>query len=106
MVSITFDTGDTTVEVDADVGASAMQAAVRHGVPGIVAECGGAANCATCHVYVQDLGSFDLGEVGPIEDEMLMETACPRQSNSRLSCQIIVTTDLEGLRLTVPERQY
>ncbi|WP_322766825.1 2Fe-2S iron-sulfur cluster-binding protein [Frankia sp. Cr1] len=91
--------------VDADLGASVMQAAVSHGVEGILGECGGAAMCATCHVYVdaEDVGR--LPAISADEDEMLDATASPRTNTSRLSCQITVAEGLDGLVVQVPEEQ-
>jgi len=92
-------------QVAATIGDSVMEGAIQNGVDGIVAECGGACQCATCHVYVDE--AF-LGLLKPIqedEDEMLNTTASPRQSNSRLSCQIPVTKELEGLIVRTPEKQ-
>ncbi len=92
-------------EVDADTGSSAMRAALLNGVRGISADCGGEASCATCHVYVDEGWVDKVGEPGLDEDDMLEVTACPRQPNSRLSCQIRVSDDLDGLVLALPEEQ-
>jgi ferredoxin, 2Fe-2S len=91
-------------EVDAPTGTTVMEAARQNHVKGIVASCGGACACATCHVYV---GAAWLGKVGAIEDmeEGMLEAAWQRRYNSRLSCQIQVRADLAGLQVTVPERQ-
>jgi ferredoxin, 2Fe-2S len=91
--------------LDVPVGTSVMQAAVLNGVDGIVAECGGSCMCATCHVYVRDdqLALCPEMEVG--EDAMLDGTACPRRENSRLSCQLVVSPQMEGLVVTMPETQ-
>src|ERR1700693_3212093 len=83
--------------VDVPVGDSVMEGAVQNAIDGILAECGGARQCATCHVYVDE--AF-LGRLEPIEepeDEMLNVTASERKPNSRLSCQIPVTKQLDGL---------
>ena len=82
-----------------------MQAATGAGVPGIVAECGGLAVCATCHVYVDPRWADRLP--APLADELgLLEcTAAPRESTSRLSCQITLTTEMQGLVLRVPQCQ-
>lgn len=81
-----------------------MEAAVQHGVRGIVALCGGACACATCHVYVD---AAWLGKLQPREDmeEGMLECAFEPGENSRLSCQIHVTAELDGLVVTVPRRQ-
>ncbi|WP_043838075.1 2Fe-2S iron-sulfur cluster-binding protein [Muricoccus aerilatus] len=83
-------------------GESVMRAALSNDVEGIVAECGGAAACATCHVFVDDPR---VPPVTPIEDEMLEATAVPREPGSRLGCQIFVSRELEGLEVRLPETQ-
>ena len=107
MTQIVFiDFEGTQRTVDARPGRSVMLAALDHAVPGIVAECGGGCSCATCHVYVDPDWIARVGE--PSESEqMLLEGAVnePRET-SRLSCQIIVTEALDGLRVTTPESQY
>jgi 2Fe-2S ferredoxin len=84
---------------------SLMQAAVDNGISGIVAECGGACACATCHVYIDppDLGRMPAASL--IEREMLDGVAAERRPESRLSCQIRLTDALDGLVVRVPERQ-
>jgi len=86
-------------------GISLMQGIVQQDIGGVVAECGGSAMCATCHVYVDDTNCRRLPAVEPIEDEMLDSTASERRSNSRLSCQLTVTPDLDGLLVHLPEKQ-
>jgi 2Fe-2S ferredoxin len=104
--TVTFEAPDgTKYAVDADRGTSLMQSAVSNDVPGIVAECGGNAACATCHVYVDEAQISLVGEPGDVEDEMLDFTAAERQPTSRLSCQIEISDELEGLRVHVPETQ-
>ena len=93
------------IVVDAAAGDSVMQVAVANGVDGIVAECGGSASCATCHVYVDDAFLPLLPEIGEIEGEMLDFAASARRDNSRLGCQIVVTDALDGLVVTLPETQ-
>jgi 2Fe-2S ferredoxin len=106
MTTITFIHPDNRVErVDAESGASAMIAALTHGVDGVVAECGGNAVCATCHVYVDEAWLGKLEPVADEEDALLDGTAAERLPNSRLSCQIKITPALEGLVLRLPERQ-
>lgn len=92
-------------EVDAAEGSSAMRAALLGGVEGIVADCGGEASCATCHVFVDLAWTERVGEPGLDEDDMLEFTACERKPNSRLSCQITVSDELNGLVLNLPEEQ-
>ncbi|HWJ73926.1 MAG TPA: 2Fe-2S iron-sulfur cluster-binding protein [Kaistia sp.] len=91
--------------VDVRAGDSVMQGAIANGIDGIVAECGGSASCATCHVYVDEAFLPLVGEISPVEDEMLDFAASERQPNSRLGCQIAVTARLDGLVVTLPERQ-
>jgi ferredoxin, 2Fe-2S len=91
-------------EVDAPIGTTVMEAAMQNQVSGILALCGGACACATCHVYV---GAAWLAKVGPIDEmeEGMLEAAWQRRGNSRLSCQIQVRADLAGLQVTVPGQQ-
>ena len=106
MASITFIHPDGRSEtVEADPGPSVMLAALTHGVDGIVAECGGNAVCATCHVYVDEAWLDRLAPVGVEEDALLDGTAAERLANSRLSCQIKITAELDGLVLRLPDRQ-
>lgn len=92
--------------VEASPGHSLMQAAMTLAVDGIVAECGGNAMCATCHVYVADDWLAALPPMDAGEDALLDGTAAERTANSRLSCQIIVRPALDGLTVTIPDRQY
>lgn len=91
-------------EVEATVGDSVMETAVRNGVTGIVAECGGSLSCATCHVFVNVEDLESLPEMVEMEDEMLWGTAVDRQDNSRLSCQLRVCEG-KDIRVTTPETQ-
>jgi len=91
--------------IEASVGESAMQAATRRDIDGILAECGGNAMCATCHVYVDDAWLARLPAMGGDEDALLDGAAAERQANSRLSCQIKLAADLDGLVLSLPDRQ-
>jgi ferredoxin, 2Fe-2S len=92
-------------KVTAAPGTVLMQAAVSHGVDGIVAECGGNASCATCHVYVDDQHTELVGPPNDVEDEMLDFTAAERRPTSRLSCQVQLSDALDGLVVHVPEEQ-
>ena len=92
-----------TVEVAP--GTSVMQAAITNGIDGIVAECGGSAMCATCHVYVEPQFAALLPDMASAEDEMLGETASPRRPESRLGCQLPLSPALDGLVVRLPERQ-
>jgi ferredoxin, 2Fe-2S len=105
MVKITYidSTGKARV-VDAEPGATVMEAAIKNGVPGIEAECGGACACATCHVYVDEAWREKTGSPSPMEEDML-DFGYDVRENSRLSCQIKITEALEGLVVRTPERQ-
>ena len=96
---------DKATTLDIDNGTSVMQAAVLHGVDGIVAECGGSCMCATCHVYVQEDMMARCPPMEADEDAMLEGTASPRLPNSRLSCQLVVSAQMEGLVVRLPETQ-
>lgn len=96
--------GDTTVVVG-QVGESVMAAAVRNGVPGIVGECGGNNSCATCHVWVRDQFRDLVGQPGDLEEDLLDLGVSERRDCSRLSCQIVLTDDLDGLTVDVPAVQ-
>lgn len=87
------------------LGASIMRAALQDNIPGILGECGGSTMCATCHVHVTGGPVQALPERSVAENEMLEWTACPRQDNSRLSCQLVATEAMNGLVLTLPEQQ-
>ena len=90
-------------EVEATTGQSIMRAAVTNDIDGIVAECGGAAACATCHVFVAPHPA--VPPRSSLEDDMLDVTAVPRTDESRLSCQIFVTPAMDGLEVRMPETQ-
>jgi len=90
--------------LDIPVGTSVMQAAVLHGIDGIVAECGGSLSCATCHVFVREDCLDKLTPMEPMEDEMLYGTVVEREENSRLSCQLKLTEGMD-LYVTTPETQ-
>lgn len=96
-------TGKSTT-VDAEDGSTVMETAIRNDIPGIVAECGGSCACATCHVYVDDAWIEKVGKAGPLEEDML-DFAYDVRPTSRLSCQITVSAELDGLVVTTPEQQ-
>ena len=91
--------------VDVPVGVSVMEGAVNNLVPGIVADCGGACACATCHVYVEAGWYSRLPPVQELEADMLDFAWEPREDQSRLSCQLTVTPELDGLVVHIPEEQ-
>ncbi len=105
MTKITFVSHDgNSQEVDAENGSTVMESAIKNSIPGIEAECGGACACATCHVYVDEAWKDIVGEPEVMEEDML-DFAWEMKPNSRLSCQIKVTDALDGLIVTVPEKQ-
>jgi ferredoxin, 2Fe-2S len=106
MPDITFILADGTVHgLEAPEGVSVMAAATGAGLPGIVAECGGSAMCATCHVYVDEAWVARLPAPLPNELEMLECTAAERRPTSRLSCQIKLGAEMQGLVVHLPDRQ-
>jgi 2Fe-2S ferredoxin len=105
MVQITYIDADGAARtVEGEVGATVMETALRHGIPGIEAECGGACACATCHVYVDEAWREATGEPQPMEEDML-DFAFDVKPTSRLSCQIRVKPELDGLVVRTPPRQ-
>jgi len=105
MPKITYIThDDQKFEVDAANGTTVMENAIKNSVPGIEAECGGACACATCHVYVDDAWSEKVGKPEVMEEDML-DFAWEPQPTSRLSCQIKVTDELDGVVVRIPEKQ-
>jgi 2Fe-2S ferredoxin len=105
MPKITFiESNGTTHVLDAENGSTVMETAIRNNVPGIEAECGGACACATCHVYVEEEWRAKTGEPSPMEEDML-DFGYDVRPNSRLSCQIKVSDELDGLVVRVPEKQ-
>jgi len=105
MPKVTFIKPDGSQSViEAKEGATLMQAGIDNGISGIVAECGGCCQCATCHVYVAPEWTEAVGKPSQMEEDML-DFAAEVRPNSRLSCQIKVTEALDGLIVTTPARQ-
>jgi 2Fe-2S ferredoxin len=105
MTSITFvDHTGKSRTVEAEDGSTVMETAIRNSIPGIEAECGGACACATCHVYVDDAWIGKLPKREQMEEDML-DFAFDVRDGSRLSCQIKVKPELNGLVVTTPEKQ-
>jgi len=105
MAKITFiDSAGTARTVDGEAGSTVMETAINNGVPEIEAECGGACACSTCHVYIDEAWREKVGEPSPMEEDML-DFAFEVKPNSRLSCQIKVRDDLDGLVVATPARQ-
>jgi ferredoxin, 2Fe-2S len=106
MAKITFIQPDgTRQEVVAEPGMTVMEAARKELVPGIEAECGGACSCATCHVYVDEAWREKVGPPSQMEEDML-DFAFDVRASSRLSCQIKIIEELDGLVVSVPEKQF
>lgn len=106
MAKIVFIQHDgTEYPIDGEVGQSLMRVAVNNNIPGIDADCGGECACATCHVFVDDTWLTRAGSAGD-DEERLLGFAATRQRNSRLSCQILINEDLDGLVVRLPEAQH
>jgi ferredoxin, 2Fe-2S len=105
MIKVTYiESNGATHVIEAEDGSTVMEAAIRNSIPEIVAECGGACACATCHVYVDEAFLPITGKADPKEEDML-DFAYAAQPNSRLSCQIKLTPALNGLIVRTPARQ-
>jgi 2Fe-2S ferredoxin len=105
MPKITYIEADGTRHViEAELGSTVMETAIMNGVPGIIAECGGACTCATCHVYVDEAWTEIVGGPSMMEEDML-DFAFEPKPVSRLSCQIKVKENIDGLVVHVPKRQ-
>ena len=105
MAKITYITHDNkTHAVDVQNGLTVMEGAVQNDIPGIDADCGGGMACATCHVYVKENWLNKIQEKSEGEDDMLDQAYEPK-TNSRLSCQIQISDELDGLEVKLPEKQ-
>ena len=93
-----------TKTVNVESGLSVMEGAIQNDIPGIDADCGGSMACATCHVYVEEKWLNKLPKAEDAENDMIDMAYNPKK-NSRLSCQIILSDELEGLEVTTPEKQ-
>jgi len=106
MVKITFIQPDDSEQVvETEPGMTLMEAAKLNNIPGIEAECGGACACATCHVYVDEAWRDKTGTPSQMEEDML-DFAFDVRESSRLSCQIKLTPELDGLKVRVPAKQF
>jgi len=92
-------------DIEVNVGGTVMQNALERGLPGINGDCGGACQCCTCHVYVEDAWLAKLLPMEEMEDAMLDSTAEPRRPNSRLSCMLTMSPQLDGLVVHLPATQ-
>ena len=99
-----LDAAGQSHEVSADSGMTVMEAAVDNNLAGMLAECGGACACATCHVYVADEWAQRLPAMDDMEDAML-DSALDRHANSRLACQLELSDELDGLELTIADNE-
>ena len=107
MVKVTYIQPDgSRQEVQGIEGDSVMQTALNAGVPGIIAECGGSMSCATCHVYVDEAWAGKTGERSESEEDMLDCAMTEMTDRSRLSCQVRLTSALDGLVVHVPEDDF
>jgi len=105
MAKIKFTTHDNQkFEVDVQNGLTVMEGAVQNDIPGIDADCGGGMACATCHVYVKEDWLNKLSKKEDGEEDML-DMAFEPKTNSRLSCQIIVSDEIDGLEVDIPSKQ-
>ena len=105
MTKITYiDYQGNSKTIDVENGLTVMEGAVQNNIPGIDADCGGSMACSTCHVYVEDewLNKLPKPEDGEID---MIDMAFDPKKNSRLSCQITVTDELDGLKVTTPKKQ-
>ena len=105
MAKITYiGNNGTSHTVDVAEGLTVMEGAVQNNIPGIDADCGGGMACATCHVYVKDEWFDKINKKSEGEDDMIDQAHEPKKS-SRLSCQIQVSSDIDGLEVHLPEKQ-
>jgi len=106
MINLTFITASgEKIAAKAEAGDNIMETAIENDIEGIVAECGGSMMCATCHVYVDEAFASKLPEREEAETEMLECAATECKPNSRLSCQVEITPELEGMIIHLPETQ-
>ena len=105
MAKITFiDKDGNQKKIEIENGLTVMEGAIQNNITGIDADCGGSMACATCHVYVQDEWFNKIDKAEDAEKDMI-DMAYEPKKNSRLSCQLIVTDQLDGLVVTTPEKQ-
>tara|TARA_X000001036_G_scaffold407578_1_gene417102 strand:+ start:53 stop:373 length:321 start_codon:yes stop_codon:yes gene_type:complete len=105
MSKITYiDNQGNSKTIDVENGLTVMEGAIQNDIPGIDADCGGAMACATCHVYVEEKWFNKITKADDAEIDMI-DMALEPKKNSRLSCQLIVTDELDGLVVTTPEKQ-
>lgn len=106
MPKITYIQADGTQHVvEATIGTSLMQTALNNGVAGILGDCGGACQCATCHVYIDAPWRGQLPSIGDMEDAMLDSSPAPRKDISRLACEVTVRPEFDGMVVHLPHSQ-
>ena len=106
MASVLFVTHDgNEIQTDVPAGNTLMEGAQNAGIDSILAECGGAMSCATCHVYVDEAWVDKVEAPSGMEQDMLFVVANPKE-NSRLSCQVTVTDEMDGIKVVIPESQF
>jgi 2Fe-2S ferredoxin len=98
------DSSGNTKTIDVENGLSVMEGALQNNIPEIDADCGGSMACATCHVYVDEKWLDKIPKIETAENDMI-DMAFEPKKNSRLSCQLIVSDDLDGLHVTTPKKQ-
>ena len=99
-----IDHSGNKIEINVENGLTVMEGAVQNNIPGIDADCGGGMACATCHVYVEDSWLNKLPKAEEAE-QVMIDMAYKPNKNSRLSCQIVVSDEIDGLTVTTPEKQ-
>jgi 2Fe-2S ferredoxin len=105
MAKITYiDYQDNSKTIEVENGLTVMEGAIQNDIPGIDADCGGSMACATCHVYVEENWLDKIPKAEEAEVDMI-DMAIEPKKNSRLSCQIIISDELDGLTVTTPEKQ-
>lgn len=106
MTKIIFKTADGTMHpIEIATGLSIMEGAVKNNLAGIDADCGGACACATCHIYIDEAWNDKINPIKPAEEDML-DFAFDVRKTSRLSCQICVTDDMDGMIVEIPAQQF
>lgn len=103
-ITFVYSTGERN-EVEATIGESVMRIALNAGIEGLVAECGGCLSCATCHCYVEGDWSSKVPQPSD-EEQVMVECAIDVRDNSRLSCQLVYTDEMDGLEIGIPATQY
>jgi 2Fe-2S ferredoxin len=105
MTKITYqDNQGNSKTIDVENGLTVMEGAIQNDIPGIDADCGGSMACATCHVYVEEKWLNKIPKAEEAEIDMI-DMAYDPKKNSRLSCQLIITDELDGLKVTTPAQQ-